>query len=68
MKKLTMLLRGHHILLLLPLTLFTYTLSYTQTIIIGNASGDINKLPAGRSFTANVPLIVIGRLPLTSDL
>jgi len=38
MKKLIMHLSECHILLLLPLTLFTYTFSFIQTIITGNAS------------------------------
>ena len=60
MRKLTMLLRDYHILLLLPLTLFTYTFSFIQTIITGNASGDINKLPAGlTSYTRIVSGIVM---------
>jgi len=51
MKKLTMPLRGYHVLLLLLLTLFTSTFSFGQTIITGTASSDNKKLPAGLAVT-----------------
>jgi hypothetical protein len=53
MKKLTIPPRDHHVPLLLLLTLFTYTFSFSHAIITGTVSGYANKLPAGFTITAD---------------